>query len=162
MGHFINASNAIPSTNICSSCIPHKLHPFPCAIYLPLTPSLIHSIRPPTPFAFRFFPAAPSALLAFSFRTFNFSTKSFRIVSSPSFLLVNNMTSSVLMVRRPACEAKDSRSCAAFPTENNRVSSARAISDAKRGDGKDASKHKYPNKEIFRPYNHHNRDLLTS
>lgn len=40
---------------------------------------------------------------------------SVRSSARPSFLRVNNMTSSVLILFRPACLANDSRSTAAFP-----------------------------------------------
>jgi hypothetical protein len=46
----------------------------------------------------------------------NFSTASFKMISSPSFLRVKSITSSVLIVVLPACWANDSRSTAAFPS----------------------------------------------
>jgi hypothetical protein len=67
-------------------------------------------------FAFLFACRWPGAA-EFSLRSLSCSTKSFKIVSRPSFRRVSNITSSILMVRRPACVAKDSRSCAAVPAK---------------------------------------------
>lgn len=59
------------------------------------------------------------ALSLLLFACSNFRSSSLRIDSSPSFLLVSSITSSVLMVDLPACFAKDSRSIAAFPSERS-------------------------------------------
>lgn len=89
--------------------------------HFPLSSTPSSTSHPQSPaFAFTLrLPASPPPAaffrFSFSFRTLSCSTKSFRMDSNPSFRRVSNMTSSVLMVVRPACAAKDSRSCAAVP-----------------------------------------------
>lgn len=79
---------------------------------------------PPVPLLFLLLPpsSSPSSLSLFSF---NLCTKSFKMLSSPSFLLANNITSSVLMVLRWAWWAKDSRSEDVFSVKRRKKELAR-------------------------------------
>ena len=86
---------------------------FPLPPFFSALTLLTHSLLLPFPFAF-----TPPRLRS-RFRVSNPLTNSPRISASPSLRRVSSMTSSVLMVARPAWRANDSRSHAVVPVRKN-------------------------------------------
>jgi hypothetical protein len=121
--------------------------PFPCAIYLPLTPPLTHSIRPPIFICLPLLPRCPFSPLGILIPYFQLLDKILQNRLQP--LIPPRQQHDIVCLNGPTARVRGKGLeilCCISYKKITALAPPGPCQDAKRRDGKDASKHKYLNK----------------